>query len=286
MPAEIQAFFHEGTNTVTYLVADPATGRAAIVDSVLDFDVRSGRTGTKSAEAVLKAAAEKNLRIDWILETHAHADHISAAPFLKARTGAKTAIGEHIREVQSFFAPVFNAKDVNADGRAFDRLWRDGDKFEIGSLKVEVMHTPGHTPACISYRAGNDAFVGDTLFMPDYGTARCDFPGGDARALYRSIRRVLALPPETVLWMCHDYKAPGRENFAWRTTVAEQRAKNIHVHDGVSEDEFVAMRTARDKTLSLPALIIPSVQANIRAGALPPPDDNGTVYLRWPVDRL
>ena len=286
MRPEIEAFFHEGTNTVTYLVADPATGRAAIVDSVLDFNVRSGRTGTKSAEAVLTAATGKNYKIEWILETHAHADHISAAPFLKAKTGAKVAIGGEIRKVQKTFGPIFNAKDVNGEARQFDHLFGDGERFQIGNLETEVMYTPGHTPACVSYKIGNNVFVGDTLFMPDYGTARCDFPGGDARMLYHSIKRVLALPPETVLWLCHDYKAPGRENFAWRTTVADERAKNIHVHDGVSEDEFVAMRTARDKTLTMPALIIPSVQANIRAGALPPPDDNGIVYLKWPVDRL
>ena len=286
MEPRIKAFFDEATFTVTYLVSDPASRKAAIVDSVLDFDPKSGRTSTRSADAVLAAAKEQKLEIQWILETHAHADHLSAAVHLKRETGAPVGIGENIAKVQKVFRPIFNAKDVTGDGAPFDRLFRDGEHFAIGTLDAEVIHTPGHTPACISYRIGNNVFVGDTLFMPDYGTARADFPGGDARSLYRSIKRLLALPPETTLWMCHDYKAPGRDNFAWKTTVAEERARNVHVHDGVSEDAFVAMREARDKTLALPVLILPSVQVNIRAGHMPPPEDDGNTYLKLPVDRL
>ncbi|HWA02558.1 MAG TPA: MBL fold metallo-hydrolase [Rhizomicrobium sp.] len=286
MEPDIQAFFDEATFTVTYLVSDPRTKAAAIIDSVLDFDPKSGRTGTGSADRVLAAAGEQNLHVAWILETHAHADHLSASVHLKQRTGALVGIGENIARVQKVFRPIFHAEDVTADGRPFDRLFRDGEHFAIGDLDVEVIHTPGHTPACVSYRIGGNVFVGDTLFMPDYGTARADFPGGDARTLFRSIRRLLALPPETALWMCHDYKAPGRDTFAWKTTVAEQRARNIHVHDGVGEDQFVAMRQARDKTLDLPVLILPSVQVNMRAGHMPPAESDGNVYLKLPVNRL
>ena len=282
----IRPFFDEATYTVTYLVSDPETKRAAVIDPVLDFDAKSGRTATRSADAVLQAARDNGLTIDWILETHAHADHLSAAAYLKDKTGAAVAVGEHIADVQKVFRPIFHAEDVHPDGTAFDRLLVDGEHIRIGTLDVEAMHTPGHTPACLSYRIGDNAFVGDTLFMPDYGTARADFPGGDARTLYRSIKTLLSLPPETVLWMCHDYKAPGRDNYAWKTTVAEERAKNVHVHDGVSEDEFVAMREARDKTLSMPTLILPSVQVNMRAGHFPPPDSDGNVYLKLPVNRL
>jgi glyoxylase-like metal-dependent hydrolase (beta-lactamase superfamily II) len=286
MTPTIQPFFDEATYTVTYLVSDPKTKRAAAIDPVLDFDPKSGRTATHSAEAVLKAAADAGLAIDWILETHAHADHLSAAAFLREKTGAKVAIGERIADVQKVFRPIFHAEDVSADGRAFNRLLKDGEHFRIGELDVEVLHTPGHTPACISYKIGDNAFVGDTLFMPDYGTARADFPGGDARTLYRSIKRLLSLPPETTLWMCHDYKSPERDTYAWTTTVAEERAKNVHIHDGVSEDDFVAMREARDKTLSMPVLILPSVQVNMRAGHFPPPENDGHVYLKLPVNRL
>ena len=286
MEPKIQSFFDEATFTVTYLVSDPGTGKAAIIDSVLDFDPKSGRTSTASADAVLAAAKEQNLTIEWILETHAHADHLSASVHLKAATGAKVAIGEHIAKVQKVFRPIFNAKDVMGDGAPFDRLLKDGERFGIGALDVEVIHTPGHTPACVSYRIGSNVFVGDTLFMPDYGTARADFPGGDARTLFRSIQRLLALPPETTLWMCHDYKAPGRNTYVWKTTVAEERARNVHVHQGVSEEAFVAMREARDKTLPMPVLILPSVQVNIRAGHMPPPDDDGKTYLKLPVDGL
>jgi len=284
--ATIQAFFDEATFTVSYLVSDPETRRAAVIDSVLDFDPNSGRTATRSAEAVLAAAAEQGLTIDWILETHAHADHLSASVFLKEETGAKVAIGAHIADVQKVFRPIFHATDVTCDGQPFDRLFHDGEHFEIGTLDVEVLHTPGHTPACISYRIGGNVFVGDTLFMPDYGTARADFPGGDARTLYRSIRKLLSLPPETVLWLCHDYGAPGRDEYIWKTSVAEERAKNVQIHEGVSEDDFVAMREARDETLSMPVLILPSVQVNMRAGHFPPPEEDGHTYLKLPIDRL
>ena len=286
MEPVITAFFDPATYTVSYLVADPGTRRAAVIDSVLDFDPKSGRTGTESAERILAAAKAGNLSVDWILETHAHADHLSAAVFLKERTGAKIAIGEHITAVQKTFRPIFNALDVTGDGQPFDRLLTDGESVALGALAIEILYTPGHTPACVSYRVGNNVFVGDTLFMPDYGTARTDFPGGEARTLYRSIRKLLALPPETVLWMCHDYLAPGRSEYAWKTTVADEREKNIHIHDGVGEDAFIAMRTARDKTLAMPVLLLPSVQVNIRAGHMPPPENDGNVYLKLPVNRL
>jgi len=279
----IRAFFDEPTNTISYLVADPATKRAAIVDPVLDYDHASGKASTKSADAILAAAAADGLTIDWVLETHAHADHLSGAPYIKLRTGAKVGIGEHIRDVQKIFRPVFNATDVKGDGSEFDRLFVDGERFRIGNLDVEVLHVPGHTPADIAYKIGDAVFVGDTLFMPDYGTARADFPGGDARKLYRSIKRLLALPPSTRLFMCHDYKAPGRDHYAWETTVAEERASNRHVMDGVGEDDFVAMREARDAKLAAPHLLMPSIQVNMRAGKLPPADENGVRYLKIPV---
>jgi glyoxylase-like metal-dependent hydrolase (beta-lactamase superfamily II) len=280
---DIQAFFHEATNTVSYLVADPRTGRAAVIDPVLDYDHRSGKALVKSAQAILRSAEERGLCIEWILETHAHADHLSAAPYLRSKTGAKVGIGEHIRDVQRLFAPVFNLHDVSGEGTEFDRLFRDGETFSIGDLEVSVMHTPGHTPACISYRVGDAVFVGDTLFMPDYGTARADFPGGSAKTLYRSIRRLLELPANTRLYLCHDYKAPGREHYAWETTVADERRHNVHVHDGVTESEFVAMRSARDAGLASPALLLPSIQVNIRAGRLHPAETNGIHYLKIPV---
>jgi glyoxylase-like metal-dependent hydrolase (beta-lactamase superfamily II) len=286
MEPAIQAFFDTATFTVTYLVSDPSTRDAAIIDPVLDFDPKSGRTATRSADAVLQAAKDRNLSVRWILETHAHADHLSASVHLKSKTGASVGIGEHIAHVQKVFRPIFNAADVTGDGKPFDRLFRDGEHFAIGKIDVEILHTPGHTPACISYKIGSNVFVGDTLFMPDYGTARADFPGGDARVLYRSIKRLLSLPGDTKLWMCHDYKAPGRNEYSWQTTVAEERASNVHVHDGVSEDAFVAMREARDKTLEMPVLILPSVQVNIRAGHMPPPESDGNVYLKTPVNRL
>ena len=280
----IHAFFDEPTNTVSYLVADPETKRAAVIDPVLDYDHKSGKGSAKSADAILAKAADEGLAIDWVFETHAHADHLSGAPYIKIKTGAKVAIGERIREVQKIFRPVFNAMDVSGDGSEFDRLFKDGDTFEIGNLKGEVLATPGHTPACVSYKLGDAVFVGDTLFMPDYGTARADFPGGDARTLYRSIRKLVAMPAETRLFMCHDYQPKeGRKEFAWETTVGEELAHNIHVHEGVSEDDFVAMRSARDTTLPAPTLLLPSIQVNIRAGKLPPADNDGVHYLKIPV---
>ena len=238
----IRAFFDEPTNTVSYLVADPATKRAAVIDPVLDYDHNAGSVDTRSVEAMLRAANEAGYAIEWALETHAHADHLSGAPYIKAKTGARIGIGEHIKDVQRIFRPIFNAADLAADGSDFDHLFKDGERFKIGSLSAEVLYTPGHTPADISYKIEDAVFVGDTLFMPDYGTARADFPGGDAHQLYRSIKRLQALPPETRLFMCHDYKAPGRDHYVWETTVGEERAKNVHVHEGVSEDEFVALR--------------------------------------------
>ena len=279
----VQAFFDEATSTISYLVSDPATAQAALIDPVLDYDHRSGRAGTAGADRLLQAVREQGLTVRWILETHAHADHLSAAPWLREHTGAPVAIGAHIREVQRLFKPVFNLDDVSGDGREFDRLLEDGEQLELGALRIEVLHTPGHTPACVSYRIGDAVFVGDTLFMPDYGTARADFPGGSARQLYGSIQRLLALPPATRLFMCHDYKAPGRDHFAWESTVAEERAHNIHVHEGVSSDEFVAMRERRDATLAAPTLLLPSIQVNIRAGRLPQPESNGLIYLKTPV---
>lgn len=279
----IEAFFDEGTFTVTYLVSDPTTRRAAVVDPVHDYDPKSGRLSTTSADRLLARIAELGLTVDWILETHAHADHLTAAPYLRERTGAKVVIGEHIRDVQKIFKEVFNAADVSENGVEFDRLVRDGERFSLGGFEIEVMHLPGHTPADVAYRIGDAVFVGDTIFMPDYGTARTDFPGGDAATLYRSIRRLLSLPGDTRLFMCHDYKAPGRDVYAWEATVADERKRNIHVHDGVDEASFVAMRTKRDATLAAPVLLLPSVQVNIRAGHLPPADDNGVHYLKIPV---
>jgi glyoxylase-like metal-dependent hydrolase (beta-lactamase superfamily II) len=283
--ASIEAFFDEATFTVSYLVGDPATKQAVVIDPVLDYDPKSGRTSTASADAILAAAKRGDWRIAYVLETHVHADHLSSGAHIRAKTGAKIVIGEHVTDVQRSFAPVFNTVLVPAE-QDFDRLVRDGETFKVGGLDVEVMFTPGHTPACVTYRVGDAVFVGDTMFMPDYGTARADFPGGDARALYRSIKRILSLPGETRLFMCHDYKAPGRDAYAWETTVAEQRARNLHVKDGVSEDAFVAMRTAKDKTLQMPVLILPAIQVNVRAGKLPEPESNGVSYLKIPLNKL
>ncbi len=279
----IQAFFDEATYTVSYLVSDPVTRAAVVIDPVLDYDHRSGKAATGSADRILVAASRQRLKVEWVLETHVHADHLSAAPHIQRETGARSGIGQHVREVQNIFRPVFNLDDVSGDGREFNHLFRDGETFALGSLQFEVLHTPGHTPACLSYRVADAVFVGDTLFMPDYGTARADFPGGSARALYRSIRRLLRLPPETRLFLCHDYKAPGRDDYAWESTVAEQRAHNVHLHDGVTEDGFVAMREARDATLAAPMLLLPSIQVNIRAGNLPQAESNGVRYLKIPV---
>jgi glyoxylase-like metal-dependent hydrolase (beta-lactamase superfamily II) len=285
--AEIASFFDPATYTVTYVVSDPATREAAIVDSVLDFDPNSGRTTTASADTVIDYVTSHNLKVTWLLETHAHADHFSAAPYLQEKLGGKIAIGADIVTVQTVFGKLFNAgTEFERDGSQFDALFKDGDTFTIGTLPVTVMHVPGHTPACIAYVVGEAVFVGDTMFMPDYGTARADFPGGDARTLFRSLRRILALPPETRLFMCHDYLPKGRSQYVWETTVAAERENNIHAHDGITEDEFVAMREARDATLDMPRLILPSVQVNMRAGHLPPPDENGVTYLKIPVNAV
>lgn len=283
----VQPFFDEPTNTFSYVVRDPDSHSCAILDSVLDFDYAAGRTDVRSADAIIEFVQRNDLKVEWILETHVHADHLSAAPYLHEQLGGKTGIGAHIRDVQEIFGKAFNAgTEFQRDGSQFDRLFEEGDSFNIGGLTARVLHTPGHTPACLTYVIGDAAFVGDTLFMPDYGTARCDFPGGDARTLYRSIGKVLALPPETRLFLCHDYKGPDREEYQCMTTVAEQRRGNVHVHEGISEDAFVKMRTERDATLGMPRLIIPSVQVNMRAGHMPPAESNGQVYLKVPINRF
>jgi len=286
----VESFFHGPTFTVSHLLIDPLSRNAAVIDPVLDFDQKSGRSATRFAETILAAAAARGARITALLETHAHADHLSAAQFLKRRTGAWIGVGAEIVRIQAYFRPIFGAGDMPIDGSAFDRLLAEGERISLssdaGALEIEVLHTPGHTPACVSYRAGNALFVGDTLFMPDYGTARTDFPGGNARTLYRSIRRLLSLPPETRMFLCHDYKAPGRDVFAWETSIADQRARNVHIHDGIGEDDFVRMRETRDAGLEMPALILPAIQVNMRAGRWPPAEADGGVYLRLPVDRL
>lgn len=280
----VSAFFDEQTFTVSYLVTDPAGPDAAIIDSVLDFDASAGRTTTQSADKILEVVRMQGLKVRWIIETHAHADHLSAAPYLKEKLGASIAIGANITEVQHVFGDIFNLdRSFAKNGSQFDRLLKDGDTLCIGGLTLEAFHTPGHTPACMTYKVGDAVFVGDTLFMPDYGTARCDFPGGDAATLYQSIQRILALPDETRIFVCHDY-GPDDRPYAWETTVGEQKANNKHVRDGISEEEFVKMREERDATLSMPALILPSVQVNIRAGQLPPPEDNGVSYLKLPLN--
>ncbi|KPQ00178.1 MBL fold metallo-hydrolase [Marinobacter sp. HL-58] len=281
----VQHFFDEPTNTFSYVISDPDSNACAIIDSVLDFDYAAGKTDVRSANEIIDYIRNRNLKVEWIIETHVHADHLSAAPYLHTELGGKTGIGAHIVEVQEIFGKAFNAgTEFARDGSQFDALFNEGDTFRIGNLEGRVLHTPGHTPACLTYVIGDAAFVGDTLFMPDYGTARCDFPGGDARTLYQSIQKVLALPPETRIFLCHDYKAPDRDEYQHMTTVAEQRRHNIHVHEGVSEDEFVKMRTERDATLDMPRLILPSVQVNMRAGHMPPAEDNGQVYLKVPVN--
>lgn len=283
----VTSFFDEATFTVSHVVRDPDSPACAIVDSVLDFDAPSGRTGDDSARHLIDYVGDHGLRVDWLLETHAHADHLSAAPLLQARVGGRLAIGAHITTVQEVFGKIFNAGTRFArDGSQFDQLFADGDRFRIGGLEAVALHVPGHTPACMAYVIGDAVFPGDTLFMPDYGTARCDFPGGDAAQLYRSIHRLLALPEAARLFLCHDYKAPGRDAFAWETTIGAQRTGNVHVREGVTEAAFVAMREARDATLSMPKLILPSVQVNMRGGHLPEPEDNGVRYLKLPVDAL
>ena len=284
---DVTGFFDQATNTISYVAADPATRRCALIDSVLDYDPAAGRTDHRSADRMIAFVREQGLEADWILETHVHADHLSAAPYLKEQLGGMLAIGRGITVVQDVFGKIFNAgTEFQRDGSQFDRLFADGDRFMLGEIEAQAMHTPGHTPACMTYLIGDAAFVGDTLFMPDYGTARCDFPGGDARQLYRSIRRLFALPDATRLFLCHDYKAPGRDEYRWETTVGEERRQNVHVHEGVTEDEFVAMRTARDRTLDMPKLILPSVQVNMRAGQMPPPEGDGKRYLKIPLDTL
>ena len=279
----IAAFFDEATNSVSYLVADPDTGAAAVIDPVLDFDAASGKVEARSVDTILRAADDRNATIIWVLETHAHADHLSAASVIRERRGAKLGAGVGILEVQRTFGPLLRADDILPQGGDFDRLFDDGEKIPLGNLEIEVMATPGHTPACVTYVIGDAAFVGDTLFMPDYGTARCDFPGGDARALYQSMQRTLSRPRETRLFMCHDYKAPGRECFAWETTVGEQLDRNVHIGGGVGEDDYVAMREKRDATLKAPKLLYLAIQVNIRGGRMPPPDAQGRRYLVLPL---
>ncbi len=287
MHANVEAFFDPATFTYSYVVTDPGSQRCAIIDSVLDYDPASGRTSFASADRLIAFVKAHDLKVDWLLETHVHADHLSAAPYLQRELGGQLAIGEHITVVQDTFGKLFNAgTEFATDGRQFDRLFKDGDTFQIGSIAAQAMHTPGHTPACMTYLIGDAGFVGDTLFMPDYGTARCDFPGGDARTLFQSIRKLFTLPGSTRLFMCHDYKAPGRDDFRNQTTVAEERAHNVHVHEGIDEASFVAMRSSRDATLGMPTLILPAVQINMRAGQLPPAEDNGTRYLKIPLDVL
>jgi glyoxylase-like metal-dependent hydrolase (beta-lactamase superfamily II) len=280
----MRAYFDAATNTISYLVSDPETRTAVVIDPVLDYDHRNGRIGATSAQCILGEAEERGLTILWVFETHAHADHLTAASYIRSRTGARIAIGEHIGTVQRVFGVLFNDGGVSGDGSEFDRLLKDGDRIVMGNCVFEVLHTPGHTPACVSYRIGDSVFVGDTIFMPDFGTARTDFPGGDAATLYRSIRRLLDLPPRTRLFMCHDYRAHGRDHYAWETSVADEKYGNIHVHDGVSENEFVAMRRSRDATLPVPALLMPSIQVNIRAGRLPSPERNGARFLKIPLN--
>jgi glyoxylase-like metal-dependent hydrolase (beta-lactamase superfamily II) len=282
----VTAFFDEATFTVTYVAADPQTGRAAIIDPVLDYDPASGRTSTASADEVVAFVGNSGLAVDWILETHVHADHLTAAPYLQETLGGKIAIGGNVAAVQDTFKGVYNIEDLATDGTQFDQLFEDGDKFKVGSIAGSIIGTPGHTPACITYVVGDAAFVGDTLFMPDFGTARTDFPGGDAGTLYDSIQKIFALPDDTRLFMCHDYKAPGRDTFAWETTVAEQRDNNVHINGNVSRDEFVALREGRDAELGMPKLIIPSIQVNVRAGHLPDAESNGVRYLKIPLDAL
>ncbi|KAB2882765.1 MAG: MBL fold metallo-hydrolase [Albidovulum sp.] len=284
---EVTGFFDEATNTISYVVKDPAGTACAIVDSVLDFDYASGRTDTHSADAVIAHVKAVGLTVEWILETHVHADHLSAAPYIQEQVGGKIGIGANITVVQDTFGKIFNeGTEFQRDGSQFDRLFREGDSFRIGGLEGHVLHTPGHTPACLTYVVGDAAFVGDTLFMPDFGTARCDFPGGSAEMLYNSIQKILSLPDATRIFVGHDYKAPGRDDYAWETTVAEEKARNVHIGAGRSAEEFVAMREARDRTLGMPRLIVPSLQVNMRAGQMPPPEEDGTTYLKVPVNKL
>lgn len=284
--AEVKAFFDEATFTVTYVVSDPASGRAAIIDPVLDYEPNSGRTSTRSVDRVVDYVKAAKLSVDWILETHVHADHLSAAPIIRERVGGQTAIGAQVVAVQSTFRNIFNIADLAVDGSQFDHLFVDGEAFKVGNVDARVIATPGHTPACVTYVIGDAAFVGDTLFMPDFGTARTDFPGGSAAELYASIRKILALPGDTRLFMCHDYKAPGREVYAWESSVTEQRKNNIHINDNITEEAFIALREGRDRELGMPKLLLPSIQVNVRAGALPDAEDNGIRYLKIPLNAV
>lgn len=287
MQPQVKAFFDEATNTVSYVVRDPNGSACAIIDSVLDFDYASGHTDTRSADEIVDWVRSEGLTVEWLLETHVHADHLSAAPYIQDKLGGKIGIGDRITVVQDTFGKVFNeGTEFQRDGSQFDRLFTEGDSFMIGQLRGDVLHTPGHTPACLTYVIGDAAFVGDTIFMPDFGTARCDFPGGSSEMLYESVQKILALPDETRIFVGHDYKAPGRDEYAWETTVAEERARNVHVGAGRSKDAFTAMRDARDATLAMPRLIIPSLQVNMRAGHMPPPDEQGDVFLKVPVNKL
>ena len=283
----VKTFFHPSSNTFSYVVRDPATQKAAVFDCVLDYDAAAGRTSHASADELIGWVRDSQLTVAWVIDTHVHADHLSAAAYVQGQLGGKLAIGEHVREVQETFGTLFHVGDeFQRDGSQFDHLFSDGERYMIGDIEAFAMHTPGHTPACMTHVVGDAAFVGDTLFMPDYGTARCDFPGGDAATLYRSIQRIFALPESTRIFLCHDYKTESRDNLLHETTVAAERRENIHVHDGISEAAFVAMRTKRDATLSMPQLILPSVQVNMRAGRLPPPEENGVRYLKIPLDAI
>lgn len=284
--ADVRGFFDEATNTVSYVVSDPKTKRAAIIDPVLDYDPHAGRTATKQAGKLIEYVRSSQLEVDWVLETHVHADHLSAAPHVQQELGGTTAIGAQVSDVQGVFSAIFNIADLASDGSQFDHLFQDGDGFKVGSIDARVIATPGHTPACVTYLIGDSAFVGDTLFMPDYGTARTDFPGGSAQTLYASIQKILSLPDDTRLFMCHDYKAPGRDEFAWESTVLEQRESNVHINQDTSESEFVEMRQSRDSKLGMPRLLFPSVQVNIRAGQLPAAEGNGMRYLKIPLNSM
>ena len=287
MTPDVKAFFDNATNTVSYVVKDPNSAKCAIIDSVLDFDYASGHTDTKSADEVISYVKANKLEPVWLLESHVHADHLSAAPYIQEQVGGKIGIGDQISVVQDVFGKVFNeGTNFQRDGSQFDKLFKEGDQFKVGDLGVKVMHTPGHTPACLTYVVEDAAFVGDTMFMPDFGTARCDFPGGSAETLYSSIQKILSLPDETKIFVGHDYKAPGREDFAWETTVGEQKARNIHVAAGKDKETFINMRTKRDSELNVPKLIVPAIQVNMRAGQMPEPDENGQVYLKVPVNAL
>lgn len=284
---EVTAFFDEATNTISYVVADPASNTCAVIDSLLDYDAASGRTSTASADKMIAFIKAQGLTVDWIIDTHVHADHLTAAPYIRKAVGGRTGIGEHIATVQKVFGELFNeGQSFHTDGSQFDHLFKDGETYKVGTLEARAIHTPGHTPACMSHVIGDAVFVGDTLFMPDYGSARCDFPGGDAGILFDSIQKLYALPDETRMFLCHDYKAPGRDEYAWETTVGEQKRSNKHVKADTPREEFVKMRTERDATLSMPKLILPSVQINMRAGEMPPPEDNGVRYMKVPIDAL